>query len=147
MKHIKLLVLFVLSCGLYGNCVAEVTSATPQLAIDPTLVFFTSLSTCTPGDYDEQNDLAQQVGQPYLKQRIIGLEDGVCSVILSTPDNRTMTCAFPMPQLVNFTDQHFLQGMIQSASKPDRDGINAETLWSCLKTSYCIFESKPFPCR
>jgi hypothetical protein len=135
MKHIKLLGLFVLCCGLYGNCVADTASAIPPIAIDPTLVFFTSLSTCTPGDYSEQNDLAQQVGQPYLNQRIIGLEDGICSVILTTPDNRNMACAFPMPQLLNFTDQHFLQGMVQSASNPDQDGI-----------TYCTFESRPLPC-
>lgn len=147
MKHIKLLSVAVLCCGLYGNCFAEAAAATPQVAVDPTLVFFTSLSTCTPGDYMEQNDLADQVGQVYLKQQIIGLEDNICNVKLTTPDNRIMTCAFPMQQMINFTDQHFLQGMVQNVSNPDQDGINAETKWSCMKTTYCTFESKLPTCN
>jgi len=146
MKHIKLFSIFALSCVMYGNCFADVAAAAPQLAVDPTLVFFTSLSTCTPGDYTEQNDLAVQVGQPYLKQQIIGLEDNICNVQLTTPDNRIMSCAFPMQQVTNFTDQHFLQGMLQSAKNTDQDGIKAETVWSCLKTTYCTFETGLPPC-
>lgn len=141
MKHIKLLSVAVLCCGLYGNSFADSAAATPSIPVDPTLVFFTSLSTCTPGDYKEQNDLVDQVGQPYLKQQIIGLEDNICNVKLTTPDNRIMTCTFPMQEMTNFTDQHFLQGMLQTTNNPDQDGINAESLWSRLKSTYCIFDS------
>jgi len=143
MKHIKLLGMLGLCCGLYGNCFADAAAATPQLAVDPTLVFFTSLSTCTPGNYTEQNDVTDQVGQAYLKQQIIGITDSICNVILTTPDNRNMTCTFPMEQMAHLTDQHFLQGILQGAGNSDQDGINAETLWSQLKTQYCTFGATP----
>lgn len=139
MKHIKLLAVLVMFCGFYGNCVADTAPVAEPAAVDPTLVFFTSLSTCTPGEYTEQNDLTQQIGRPYLQQQIVGLEDNICSVILSTPDNRKMVCAFPMQQMTQIMDQHFLQGVLQNASNPDQNGVNAETTWSNLKSKYCIF--------
>ncbi len=139
MEHIKFLSVFLVCCSLYSNCFAEAAPA--ALAVDPTLVFFTSLSTCTPGDYSEQNDLSVELGQSYLKQQIINLDNDICNVKLSTPDNRIMTCAFPMAQISNLTDQHFLQGILQGTTNTDQEGINAESLWSRLKTNYCTFDS------
>lgn len=140
MKNIKLLIIVLaFSSGLAVDCLAEETA--PLIAVDPTLVFFTSLSTCTPGDYFEQNDLTDQVGQAYLSQKILGLEDDLCNVILTTPDNRSMACAFPMQKMSTFTDQHFLQGIIQDLNNPDQDGVNAEEFWSGMKTTYCNFDA------
>ncbi len=141
MKYIKSLKVFALSFGLIGSCFA--IDAASQIAVDPTLVFFTSLGTCIPGDYTEQNDLTDQVGQAYLKQQIVSLENGICNVKLTTPDNRSMTCAFPMQKMTNFNDQHFLQGMIQRINNMDQNGVNAEELWSNMKATYCNFDAAP----
>lgn len=141
MKHIKLLGALGLCCGLYGNCFAYAASAASPVAVDPTLLFFTSLSSCIPGNYTEQNDMFDQVGQPYLNQRIIDLTDNICNVILTTPDHRNMTCTFPMEQLAGLTDQHFLQGIVQDIGNADQSGISADTLWSQLKTKYCTFST------
>jgi hypothetical protein len=145
MKQIYKSSILVLTCVLAANCFAGTSTDLQQPAIDPTLVFFTSLSTCTPGIYNEQNDVAAEVGQSFLKQEIVSLENGICNVKLTTPDNRIMACAFPMQQMTQLTDQHFLQGMLQDANNSDQDGVNAEELWSNLKISYCSFGEADAP--
>lgn len=109
-------------------------------AIDPTLSFFMSLSTCTPGTYTERNDISATVGVKNLQQVIIGKEDDVCNVVLSTPDNRQMTCSFAMKDLANLSDQHFLQGLLtDSAGDTDANSVAADMLWSDLKAKSCNF--------
>lgn len=143
MKYIKStsLGIIALTYGLSCSHVCFAEAAAP--VINPTLIFFTSLSNCTPGDYMEQNYLASTIGQSYLKQKIINLEDDVCNVQLTTPDNRIMACMFPVQSITNLTDQHFLQGIVQDASNPDKDAVSAQELWSSLKINYCNFQATP----
>lgn len=118
------------------------TSTSDQPEIDPTLAFFTALSTCTPGIYSEKNILTTEVGQPMLTQQIIGLSDDklTCNATLTTPDNRTMTCSFPMDQLPEFSDQHFLRGMLaDTTDNPGQDSLNADMRWSQMKANSCSF--------
>jgi hypothetical protein len=114
--------------------------ASTTAAPDPTILFFTSLSSCTPGDYQEHNSLSSEVGPTFLKQTIIGQDKGVCNVQLSTPDNRQMTCAFDMNDLSGLSDQHFLDGITSDASDTtDTNAVNSDMVWSNLKTNSCNF--------
>jgi hypothetical protein len=136
---ICLLVLFtVCSFGLY----AEDTAMPPaqEVVLDPTIAFFSALSTCSPGNYAEKNDLEGNVGQTWLSQIIIGQDEGACNVTLSTPDGRVMNCAFPMTSLSTLMDQQFLQGSADNNSiAADKNAVNADVVWSQLKTDHCHF--------
>lgn len=122
---------------------AAVTGAAGNSATtDPTLAFFTALGACTPGKYQEKNIIANEVGQPMLNQEIIGPSNDQlsCNVKLSTPDNRTMDCAFPMDSLSMFSDQHFLQGMMSDTiDSPSQDAVSADMNWSQMKAQNCSF--------
>lgn len=139
MKKISLLcacITLVIATHAYAE--DAVPAETP--AIDPTLNFFMSLSTCTPGTYTERNDISSTVGVQNLQQVIIGKEDDVCSVVLSTPDNRQMTCSFDMKDLASLSDQHFLQGLLtDSSGDTDSKSVASDTLWSDLKAKSCNF--------
>lgn len=118
---------------------ATTSDSTPE--IDPTLAFFYALSTCSPGFYYEKNIITNEVGPPMLSQQIIGLDENkkiTCNVKLMTPDDRAMECVFPMSELAGFSDQHFLQGMLQdTVDSPDQDSLNAGLRWSKMKSDYC----------
>lgn len=112
------------------------------MQLDPTLAFFSAMSTCTPGSYTEKNIISTEVGPAMLNQTIVGFnEDGsVCNAILVTPDNRHLTCAFPKDSLNIFNDQHFLQGMLAGTTdSPSQDSINADMTWSQMKEDHCSF--------
>lgn len=126
---------------LFTTYVTNVMADSAQLqAIDPTLSFFTSLATCAPGNYTERNDLDGNVGQAWLNQIILGQDQGICNVVLSTPDSRNMNCAFPMNELTNLMDQNFLQGALDSTTDSStKFAVKSDLLWSQLKTTYCHF--------
>lgn len=116
-------------------------SASTQ-SMDPTLAFFTALSECTPGSYTEKNNISTEVGPAMLNQQIVGQSEDklTCNATLSTPDGRTMTCAFPMYSVIQLNDQHFMQGMLaDTADNPTADTVNADMLWSQLKADSCSF--------
>lgn len=121
---------------------APATSAAPVTAsVDPTAAFFIALSSCTPGTYIEKNILSADVGQQFLTQQIIGSDQDICKAQLTTPDNRTMTCAFPMAALTQLTDPHFLRGIVADATDTtDPDALTADKLWSQLKMDNCNFQ-------
>lgn len=139
-----LVVLSVLTLNVSAEDVKVPTTTAPTDAetttIDPTLAFFTALSNCTPGSYTEKNILSNEVGQANLNQHIIGISEDklYCNAMLTTPDGRTMTCAFPMEKLPQLEDTHFMQGMLQDTTdEPSQDSVNADTLWSQMKVDSC----------
>ena len=118
--------------------------ATTAVAIDPTLAFFSALASCTPGSYTEKNILSEDVGQANLKQQIIGFSNdkSTCNAVLTTPDNRVLTCAFPVFMLQQLNDQHFLEGMLEGTTdSPSRNALDADLLWSNLKANSCSLGS------
>ncbi len=111
-----------------------------QVNVDPTLAFFSALSTCTPGEYSEHNTLSDTVGQSMLKHTILGQDHDNCTVVLSTPDNRSMTCSFPMGDLSPLGDQHFMQGILSdTVTEPSSGSVTSDMQWSQLKTDNCTF--------
>ncbi len=115
-----------------------------NMTIDPTLAFFSALSTCTPGTYTEKNILLAEVGRPELKQQIIGQSDDdlVCNAILMTPDNRTLTCAFPMHRLMKVNEQRFLEGVLEATTdSPSQNALNSDMIWSQIKAESCSLDS------
>lgn len=152
MKKLKFLTLLVFLSGFTASIMADSMAQTMQTSdveqesnmnVDPTLAFFASLSTCTPGVYTEKNILTSEVGQSLLKQQIIGLSDDnlSCNAILMTPDNRTLVCVFPMYKLVQVNDQHFLEGVLDAnTDSPTQKSINADMLWSQLKADSCSLD-------
>lgn len=121
---------------------ANMTQAATPLddPLDPTLEFFSALASCTPGTYTEKNILTSEVGQANLTQQIIGYSEDklTCNAVLTTPDNRTLTCAFPTYMLPQLNDQHFLEGVLEANSEsPGKNSLNADLLWSKAKADSC----------
>ncbi len=113
-------------------------------ASDPTLLFFSALSACTPGTYTEKNILTEDVGQTNLTQHIIGPSDDklTCNAMLMTPDSRVLTCAFPIQTLTQLNDQQFLEGVLEAnADEPGQKSIKADMLWSNMKAENCSLDS------
>lgn len=129
-------VLLLLVCS--SNIIAD--DMLVEQEIDPNFLFFTALSKCIPGDYMEKNTLAASVGQQFLNQKIIGEAEGMCLVKLTTPDNRAMSCSFPIKDLAKFEDPHILQGIVGSSADPsNKNSVNADELWSQMKANNCEF--------
>lgn len=143
---LALLSAIALSAGAENVNMPDVSSVPTEAQVttlDPTLAFFTALSSCTPGTYTEKNILSSEVGQANLNQHIIGVSEDklYCNAVLSTPDGRTMTCAFPMEKLPWIDDTHFMQGMLQGTTNdPSEDSINADLLWSKMKADSCSLD-------
>ena len=139
-KYLAYALIVLATCT--SNLMAAAATPVPPkpITIDPTLSFFTALATCAPGNYTERNDLGNEIGQAWLNQIILGEDQGMCSVILATPDGRGMSCAFPMNELIRLLDQHFLQGILDSSTNDTtKDAVQADLAWSQLKTAYCHF--------
>lgn len=107
---------------------------------DITSAFFVALATCIPGEYQEKNVLSKQVGPSMLNHTIIGVNDDICAVTLSTPDDRTMSCEFALDDLKGLTDQHFMVGILSDTTRdPSQDSVNADNKWTDLKAKSCSF--------
>lgn len=124
-----------------ANAIANENMVLNQQNSDPAIAFFTALSTCAPGVYQENNPLAAQYGNMWLNQQVTGYDDkNVCQVILTTPDGRTLNCGFDDKDIAQLVDQHFLSGMLQSGTKDvNKDYLDSERIWSDLKSKKCGF--------
>lgn len=113
---------------------------TTQSSGDPTLDFFLAMQQCAPGVYQQKNSLSDTVGPEFLQQTIIGRGDDGCKVILTTPDSRVMYCKLTGDNLQAMRDQHFLKGMMgDSATSPTQDSVNADMIWTQIKTTSCSY--------
>lgn len=110
------------------------------IAIDPTINFFTALSACRVGHYQEHNPLNATMGPLFLTHEIVGVSGDDCKVILSTPDSRILECNFDNQDLPRLADQHFLSGIVAVKVKGEsKDALAAELMWSKLKHDNCGF--------
>lgn len=109
---------------------------------DPTVTFFRALAQCNDGSYYEKNLLSASVGDEWLNQKIVGLdEQGYCHATLQTPDGRRMECYFDPYDLADVGTARFLNGILDLDTNPNsKRGLTAERQWSQLKDQNCGFD-------
>jgi len=84
--------------------------------------------------------MAEYVGPKHMSHQVNGLVKGGCSATLETPDGRQLKCVFPADELNKLNDSHFMTGMINAKlDTDDRDALNADEIWTGMKTNSCEF--------